>query len=298
MDFILSRRKRAGLGLTLALALGLQPGLASAQEAGEPAAPVDTPATDKFFLWTDTSISLLPYGQGFEVDPDELSTFTLEHAHASRIGDMFMFVDFTEFHGTPDGFDNSTWYGEIGPRLSFGKMLGKDLSHTFFKSSLFEFKDVLLAMQYERGEDADVAEAFLLGVGFDLDVRAAGILGGLGKFNYVQLNFYGRAEMTEGTKNGFQDMQVTMVASYPFQIGRAKFLLDGYFDWVVGFGSEDWSYHLNPQLTMDVGAFWDHPNKLYAGVEVDFWWQKYQIPDSPFFDTDQAAVSLLLKYHF
>jgi nucleoside-specific outer membrane channel protein Tsx len=153
-------------------------------------------------------------------------------------------------------------------------------------------------MQYERGEDPDVAEAFLLGVGFDLDVREAGILGGLGKFNYVQLNFYGRAEMTKGTDSGFQDMQVTMVASYPFQIGRAQFLLDGYFDWVVGFGSEDWSYHLNPQLTMDVGAFWNHPKKLYAGIEVDFWWQKYQIPDSSLFDTDQAAVSLLMKYHF
>lgn len=261
--------------------------------------PGDSQSADsKFFLWTDTSVSLLPYGQGFEVDPDEQSTFTIEHAHASKIGDMFMFVDFNQFHGTPSGFDNSTWYGEIGPRFSFGKMLGKDLSHTFFKKSLFEFKDVLLAMQYERGEDPDVAEAFLLGVGFDLDVREAGILGGLGKFNYVQMNLYARAEMTEGTESGFQDMQVTMVASYPFQVGRAQFLLDGYFDWVVGFGSEDWSYHLNPQLTMDVGAFWNHPKQLYAGIEVDLWWRKYQIPDSPFFDTDQAAVSLLLKYHF
>lgn len=298
MDPTHSRSMRAALGLALALAFGLQLEPASAQETGEPVAPADTPAEDKFFLWTDNSISLLPYGQGFEVDPDEQSTITFEHAHASRIGDMFMFVDFTQFHGTPDGFDDSNWYGEIGPRFSFGKMLGKDLSHTFFKKSLFEFKDVLLAMQYERGEDADVAEAFLLGVGLDLDVREAGILGRLGKFNYVQLNFYGRAELTEGTESGFQDMQVTMVASYPFQIGRAQFLLDGYFDWVVGFGSEDWSYHLNPQLTMDVGAFWNHPKKLYAGVEVDFWWQKYQIPDSAVFDTDQAAVSLLVKYHF
>ena len=264
--------------------------------ATESAADGTEPSDSKFFLWTDTSISLLPYGQGFEVDPDEQSTFTIEHAHASRIGDMFMFVDFNQFHGTPG--DNSTWYGEIGPRLSFGKMLGKDLSHTFFRKSLFEFKDVLLAAQYERGEDADVAEAFLLGVGFDLDVRDAGILGGLGKFNYVQLNFYGSAEMTEGMESGFQDMQVTMVASYPFQLGRAQFLLDGYFDWVVGFGSRDWSYHLNPQLTMDVGAFWSSPRKLYAGIEADFWWQKYQIPDSAGFDTDQAAVSLLLKYHF
>ena len=50
-----------------------------------------------FFLWTDTSATLLPYGTGFEVDPGEQSTLTLEHAHASKIGDLFMFVDFTHF---------------------------------------------------------------------------------------------------------------------------------------------------------------------------------------------------------
>lgn len=288
-----------GTKLILALALLAAAASAGAQEApAEPPAPAEAQAPDKYFLWTDTSVSLLPYGDGFAVDPEEQSTFTLEHAHASKIGDMFMFVDFNKFHGAPSGSDDTTWYGEIGPRLSFGKMLGKDLSHTFFRKSLFEFKDVLLAMQYERGEDADVAEAFLLGLGFDLDVREAGVLGGLGKFNYVQLNLYGRNEMTEGTRNGFQDMQVTMVASYPFKLGRTDWLLDGFFDWVTGFGSEDWSYHLNPQLTMDVGALHGAPKKFYMGIEVDLWWNKYQIPDSSAFDTNQQAVSFLLKYHF
>ena len=249
-----------------------------------------------FFFWTDTSISLLPYGGGFEVDPPDQSTFTIEHAHESKIGDLFMFVDFTHFHNT-DG-DDTTWYGEIGPRLSIGKLFNKDLSFTFFDSSLFEFKDVLLALQYERGEDPDVAEAALIGIGFNLDVREAGILGGLNKFNYVQLNIYGRAELTEGTENGINDMQVTMIASYPFTVGNSKFLIDGYFDWVLGLGEEDWSFHFNPQITMDVGANWDFPNQFFAGVELDFWWNKYQIPDSSAFDTDQTAVSLLLKYHF
>jgi nucleoside-specific outer membrane channel protein Tsx len=153
-------------------------------------------------------------------------------------------------------------------------------------------------MQYERGEDPDVAEAVLMGVGFDLDVREAGLLGPLGKFNYLQLNLYARAEKTEGVKHGFRDMQVTVAGAYPFNIGSAKFLVDGYFDWVLGLGSEEWSYHLNPQLKLDVGNFWNNPNKLYAGVEVDLWWNKYQIPDSSNFETDQQAASFLVKYHF
>lgn len=271
--------------------------IAHAQEVtGDDTPPAEEP---KFFFFTDTSVSLLPYGMGFEVDPDEQSTITFEHAHASKIGDLFLFVDFTKLHGTPPGADDTTWYGEFGPRVSLGKMLGKDLSHTFFKRSLFEIKDVLIAAQYERGEDPDVAEAALIGVGFDLDVREAGLLGRLGKFNYVQLNFYGRNELTEGTRSGFHDMQVTMVASYPFKVGEQQFLVDGYFDWVLGLGSEeDWSYHLNPQITWDMGAARGKPGKAYLGIEVDLWWNKYQIPNSPGFDTNQAAVSLLFKYHF
>ena len=151
--------------------------------------------------------------------------------HDSKIGDLFIFVDAIKFHGAPDGADDSTWYGEISPRLSLGKMLGKDLSFKLFK-------DVLVAGTYERGEDADVAEAALVGVGFDLDVGKSG-------FRYAQLNVYGRSELTEGTRDGFRDVQVTMVAARPFTVGKAQFLADGYFDWVLGLGSEN--LELSPQ---------------------------------------------------
>lgn len=250
-------------------------GAAHAQEA---------PADPKpFFNWSDNSLTLLPYGWGFEVDPDEQSAITYEHVHDSRIGDLFMFVDAIKYHGAPRGADDSTWYGEISPRLSLGKTLGKDLSFSLFK-------DVLVAGTYERGEDADVAEAVLVGAGFDLDVGESG-------FRYAQLNVYGRSELTEGTRDGFRDVQVTVVAGRPFTVGKAQFLVDGYFDWVLGLGSETWSYHLNPQVSVDLGNTWGKPGKLFAGVELDFWWNKYQIPHSPAFDTNQSAVSLMVKYH-
>ena len=261
------------LGLSFACTVCL--GTAHAQEA---------PADPKpFFNWSDNSLTLLPYGWGFEVDPDEQSAFTYEHVHDSRIGDLFMFVDAIKYHGAPRGADDSTWYGEISPRLSLGKTLGKDLSFSLFK-------DVLVAGTYERGEDADVAEAVLVGAGFDLDVGESG-------FRYAQVNVYGRSELTEGTRDGFRDAQVTMVAARPFTVGKAQFLVDGYFDWVLGLGSETWSYHLNPQISVDLGNTWGNPGKLFAGVELDLWWNKYQIPSSPGFDTDQAAVSLMVKYH-
>jgi nucleoside-specific outer membrane channel protein Tsx len=261
----------------------------------------EAPAEQSFFFWMDNSITVLPYGWGFAVDPEEQSTLTFEHAHESAIGDLFFFIDLTRFHGVSDELGDDakwTWYGEISPRLSVGKILDQDLSFALFRRSLFEFKDVLLAAQYERGEDPDVAEAVLVGLGFDLDVRDAGLLGRLGKFKYVQLNLYARAELTDTQRDGFRDMQVTLVAAYPLELGSTRFLVDGYFDWVVGIGSEQSSFHFNPQVKLDIGNYWDRPEKLYAGVELDFWWDKFQIEDTPSFDTNQQAVSLLLKYHF
>lgn len=268
------------LGLSLACMACI--GAAHAQDAA-PDAPRAAADSKPFFNWTDNSLTLLPYGWGFEVDPDEQSAITYEHVHDSRIGDLFIFVDFIKFHGTRDGADDTTWYGEISPRLSFGKMLDEDLSFALVK-------DVLVAATYERGEDADVAEAALVGVGFDLDVGDSG-------FRYAQLNVFGRSELTENTRDGLRDVQVTMVAARPFSIGKARFLADGYFDWVLGVGSETWSYHLNPQVSVDLGSTWGKPDKLFAGVELDLWWNKYQIPNSPAFDTNQSAVSLMVKYH-
>jgi len=286
------RPSRAASGFAGGLAFALAGGAAAGAEFQEPA-----PAESSFFLWTDTSISLLPYGWGYEVDASEQSTVTLEHVHASTIGDFFGFIDFTDFHGSNG--EESTWYGELGPRFSLGKLMDKDLSFTTFKKGVFEFKDLLIATQYERGEDPDIAEALLVGLGADLDVREGGFLGPLGKFNFIQFNVYARSELTSGTDNGFSDAQVTMVASRPVEIGGSSFLFDGYFDWVLGLGDEEMSFHFNPQVEYDIGERTDlGPGVLSVGLEFDFWWNKYQIPDSGAFDTDQAAVSLLLQYHF
>jgi nucleoside-specific outer membrane channel protein Tsx len=139
----------------------------------------------------------------------------------------------------------------------------------------------------------------LVGMGVDLDVRALGLLGRLGKFKYLQVNVYARSELTETAKNGFRDMQVTVAAGYPLQVGGARFLIDGYFDWNLGFDTGVMSFHINPQLKLDLGhLFWNAPEKLYAGVELDFWWNKFKIRSTPEFGTNQYALSFLIKYHF
>ena len=129
---------------------------------------------DSPLLWQNNSLTYL-YGKNFKVEPAIQQTITFEHASGWNWGDLFLFVDQKFFNGAENGAgDTRSFYGEFSPRLSFGKLLGKDLSFG-------PVKDVLLAATYEFGEDE--TEAYLLGPGFDLDVPG---------FNFFKLNFYYR----------------------------------------------------------------------------------------------------------
>jgi nucleoside-specific outer membrane channel protein Tsx len=90
------------------------------KSAAEPTTKeAEASAEQSFLFWMDNSITVLPYGWGFAVDPEEQSTLTFEHAHESAIGDLFFFIDLTRFHGVPDGLGDDakwTWYGEAPVR--------------------------------------------------------------------------------------------------------------------------------------------------------------------------------------
>jgi nucleoside-specific outer membrane channel protein Tsx len=59
------------------------------------------------------------------------------------------------------------------------------------------------------------------------------------------------------------------------------------------------SLHFNPQIKYDVGkALGQRQKQFYAGIEWDYWSNKYGIEDTSGFETDQNALSLLLKVHF
>ncbi len=89
-----------------------------------------------------------------------------------------------------------------------------------------------------------------------------------------------------------------MVAAYPLEIGQAKILIDGFFDFVAGYGPQAQNFHFSPQIKLDIGNFWGKPGVLYAGVDIDYWTNKFGIQDSDAFDTDQFAASALVKFHF
>ncbi|MBC9250345.1 hypothetical protein A9179_08690 [Pseudomonas alcaligenes] len=237
-------------------------------------------------LWQDNSLTYLN-GIDFKVDPPKQQTVTFEHASGWSVGDLFIFVDGIKYNteATNGAGDGHTFYGEISPRLSLGKISGTELSFG-------PVEDVLLATTYEFGED-DV-ESYLVGPGFDLAIPG---------FDYFQINTYVRT--TDGSRDGDGVWQITPVWSYTLPVGNSDLVIDGFMDWVT---DNDDSYHanlhFNPQIKYDLAKAMGWGKKFYVGVEYDYWKDKYGIDDDGFVGqeilggTDQSAISLLAKAHF
>lgn len=228
--------------------------------------------------WQDNSLSYL-YGQNFKVNADTQQTLTFEHVSGWDFGDLFFFTDGTRFNGVQG--DNTTYYGEFSPRFSAGKLSGKDLSFGVVS-------DVLLATTYEFGE-GDV-NTLLVGSGFDLKLPG---------FDFFQLNFYKRLPRGSKNRDG-ETFQITPAWKMSFPVGDSQVVFDGFIDWVVdNDGSYHANLHINPQLKYDLGpAVGLAKNKLFVGIEYDYWKNRFGIKDTDAFRTDQSVTNLLVKYHF
>jgi len=234
--------------------------------------------------WQNNSLTYL-WGKSFTVNPQIQQTVTFEHADAWKYGDNFFFLDRIFYNGKEDGnVGPNTYYGEFSPRLSFGKILDKDLSFG-------PIKDVLLAFTYEFGEGDN--ESYLLGPAFDLNIPG---------FDYFQLNFYQR--QTEGNRPGDGVWQITPVWSYTIPVGNSDVLIDGFMDWVVdndknARGTYHANLHFNPQVKYDLGKALNLGAKqLYVGFEYSYWKDKYGIDSRGNLDSNQSVASALIKVHF
>lgn len=233
-------------------------------------------ADDGPLLWMGNSVTLL-HGTNFEVPGDDVSALTFEHASRWNWGDVFAFVDLQDFHD--NAFRDTGWYGEFSPRISLSKTAGLTFAGDGF------VKDVLLAATWERGKGG--VEALLFGGAVDLNMPG---------FKFFKLHAYARKDTGLGA--GFDDMQWTLAWSRPFKVGGQAFVVDGFIDYVVGWGPQETSIHIVPQIKWDVGANWGKAGKIWFGTEIDIWKNQFGIKDSPAFDTNQFAVNAILKVHF
>jgi nucleoside-specific outer membrane channel protein Tsx len=233
-----------------------------------PAMLLACPAATADLLWQDLSVSYLK-GDNYRVGDAKQQVYTLEHVAGTSWGDSFMFLDHSRSNNGARGN-----YGEWAPRFSLSKLSGNTMAFGVIK-------DVLVASQIEM---STLQTNYLYGVGLDF---------ALPLFKHSQLNLYRRQN-----ENVDDSWQATFVWGMPFQLFGQEFLYDGFIDWASA--SADQAAHMNftSQLKWALHPMLGIKSRLYLGVEYAYWLNKYGIPDSPAFRTDESNVNLLVKWHF
>lgn len=217
--------------------------------------------------WQTNSISYL-HGNDYEVGKKVRSIVTWEHFSGWNYGDLFIFVDVSD----PANQQQKT-YGEIHPRLSFGKISGDPDKFNFGL-----LKDVLLAGEFEFGSKKH--RAYLYGLGFDFD---------LPKFKYFSVNLYMRDQIDyEG-----RTYQISPYWALPFKVGGAKLSLEGFADFDGGEDTRKASALIVPQLMLDVGHFWGEDDKIMVGTEWQYWNNKFGIDG-----VTESVFQFLVKVKF
>lgn len=213
--------------------------------------------------WSSTNLQLL-YGDNYELGPKERTILTLEHASGWEYGDNFFFVDVTDFED-----EGTSLYGELLSRLSLSKISGR-------KIGVGALSDVLLAGHLEFGEGV---RTYLYGIGTNWDLPG---------FAFFKLDFYVR---DEPDLRASPTWQITPSWLLPFQIGPVKASLGGFVDFAGSQGERESSIVGAPQLLVDIGNFWGAPDRLHAGIEYQFWRNKFGIDG-----VDEDVVQLMLKW--
>ena len=234
--------------------------------------------------WSSTNLQLL-YGDThqsiyFNEDTGQLdsvddvrSVITWEHVNGWKYGDNFMFVDITNADRTNE--TSTSYYGEISPRLSFGKMLGANLNKGLLN-------DVLITSTAELGEGF---RAFLYGLAVDLNLPG---------FAFFQFNYYVRndVEVFGGPSPNDTGSQVTLVWLVPFSVGSTSWAFEGFFDYAFDVDPAEDNIITAPRLLLDVGEFFGEKGAVQAGFEYQIWRNKFGV-DGIDEDVVQAMVKLI-----
>ena len=214
-------------------------------------------------VWSDFSLTFMKGGD-YEVGDPDRTVFTVEHISAHSWGDNFFFIDRLN---SKDGTTES--YFEVSPRLSLGYLTGSELKFG-------PVKDLLVATTWEAGQGFD---NYLYGVGLNLDVPG---------FQYVGLNLYQVSnELWE------DDQQLTLTWGYPFAIGSADFVYDGYIDWSSAESDHASEMAFVSQLKWNLGKLFDAKAPVYVGIEYVNWTNKFGIEG-----VDEHNPNLMLQWHF
>ncbi len=203
----------------------------------------------KLLNWQSNNIQLLR-GSSYNPGPDDRTIITLEHANGWAYGDTFFFMDVT----LPDS-GGTSYYFELAPRFSLSRITGKNMSYGLIK-------DVLISTALEKGEGTSTR--YLVGGAVDLALPG---------FKFFKTNFY----LRDDPRHDGSTYQLTIAWNKSFDLGKTSLLFEGFADLA---GKEGPFYrtneHIVPRFLLDTGLLIGlKPGKLYVGVELDHWRNKF-----------------------
>lgn len=216
--------------------------------------------------WSSTELQGL-YGRGFlePFNPNDVAkrTVTLTNAAGFSWGSSYFFVD----HLLSDGQDGHAreFYGEWYLNPSLSKLTGQD-----FKSGLLRDISLTLGLNYGEKNTGANPRVLLPGITFNFDAPG---------FTFFDLSVLGYRD--RGRFNGAATLcntdtyQITPAWKLPFRVGRLSMSFEGFVDVIGAHGNCTRQVLSQPQLRLDVGDLFGHPNKAFVGMEYQYWHNKF-----------------------
>lgn len=221
--------------------------------------------------WTLTELQYR-YGDEFRehYNPNDIAKNSLKVKNVSgfSFGRTMAYVDLRKSDSKDQNANAS--YGEAYVTFSMGRLTGKPWSAGIVK-------DVGLTAGINLGQKDyptyDITtRAYLPGVTLDFNLPG---------FNYIYvdvLGFVNRSKF-DGKDDGCNasTYQLAPNWSLPIAMGAAKFSFEGYVYVIGSHGNCERQVISQPQLRWDVGNHFGRPDKFYAGIEYQYYHNKYGI---------------------
>ncbi len=227
--------------------------------------------------WSATEIEFLhgrDYREPFNPNRVHKSIVTLQHASGYGLGRNFLFVDVIQSGDQERDLGNNPEspteiYGEAYTTLSLSKLTGRDIAAG-------PLRDLGLTLGINAGaKDSQLKprpKIYLAGITLDFAVPR-------GFFNVDVLAYsdHGCNDGINSCPDYKTSYQITPAWSLPFRLGSVEAEFAGFVDFIGSRGAGTVRQVLTqPQLRFDIGhALLGEKGRLYAGIEYQYWRNKY-----------------------
>ncbi|MET3228294.1 UNVERIFIED_ORG: nucleoside-specific outer membrane channel protein Tsx [Burkholderia sp. 1263] len=214
---------------------------------------------------------------GNKVDPKTTFSPIFESFGDYRFGDLYTYSIFETSLQNDYAGGATTYYYKLVPRLSLGKLLGKDIS-------LGPFKDITFAQWISKTEHRGYN--YFPGIGIDWQAPWIG---------WLRTIYYW--ERNPGL--GWNDRRLHIDYGFPFSTKLGDFRIVGTFDHTFGLHGQAETTDFKPELHYDLGKELGQPGgHLWLGIVLNPIRNKYKIQSTEYFPTDQFSYGALIRYSF